>query len=143
MSCYNRVQIQSTLVESIGHSPSEVMMNRRIRTTLPSLSKNNETRMYDAKKVQEKHKASQQKNEFYYNRRYSPSSLPILKKGDRDQIRTEKDARGKQAIVVGAAKTPRSYDIQTKNGVVRRNRKHLQRVLRDEREKRQEIKDEA
>ena len=84
------------------------------------------------------------KNEIYYNRRYSPSSLPILKKGDRVRIRTEKDhAWGKQAIVVGAAKTPRSYDIQTENGVVRRNRKHIQRVPRDEREKRQEIKDEV
>ena len=142
--CLAIMVYRSTPVESIGHSPSEVMMNRRIRTTLPSLSKNNETRMYDAKKVQEKHKASQQKNEFYYNRRYSPSSLPILKKGDRARIRTEKDhAWGKQAIVVGAAKTPRSYDIQTENGVVRRNRKHIQRVPRDEREKRQEIKDEV
>ena len=141
--CLAIMVYRSTPVEAIGHSPSEVMMNRRIRTTLPSLS-NNEARTYDGNKVREKHKASQQKNEFYYNRRYSPSSLPSLKKGDTVRIRTEKDdAWGKQAIVVVAAKTPRSYDIQTENGVVRRNRKHLLHVPWDEGKKRQENRDET
>jgi hypothetical protein len=91
---------RSTTVGSIGHSPSEVMLNRRIRTTLPTLSKNNEPRMYDGDKVKQKHEASQKSNEFYYNRRYSSRSLPVLKKGDQVRIKTEKDdVWGKPAVV--------------------------------------------
>ena len=38
---------RSATVGSTGHSPSEVMLNRRFRTTLPMLSKNNEPWMCD------------------------------------------------------------------------------------------------
>ena len=59
-------------------------------------------------------------------------------------MKTEKDGTwGKPAVVVGTAKTPRSYDIQTESGILRRNRKHLQRIPRDERGKREEDKDEV
>ena len=100
---------RSATVGSTGHSPSEVMLNRRFRTTLPMLSKNNEPWMCDDDKVKAKHKISQMRNEFYYNRRYSPRSLPNLKKGDQVRIKTEKnDAWGEPAVVVGTAKTPQS-----------------------------------
>ena len=129
---------------STGHSPSEVMFDRRIRTTLPTLSKNNEPRMYDDDKVKVKHKTSQTRNEFYYNRRYSPRSLPTLKKGDQVRIKNEKDdAWGEPAVVVGTAKTTRSYDAQTETGILRRNRRHFLHIPRDEREKRKEDKDEV
>ena len=37
--CLALMVYRSTTVGSTGHSPSEVMLNRRIRTTLPTLSK--------------------------------------------------------------------------------------------------------
>ena len=94
--------------------------------------------MYDGDKVKQKHEASQKSNKFYYNRRYSSRSLPVLKKGDQVRIKTEKDdVWGKPAVVVGTTNTPRSYDVQTETGVLRRNRRHLLRIPRDEREKRE------
>ena len=126
--CLALMVYRSTTVGSTGHSPSEVMLNRQISTTLPTLSKNNEPRTYDDDKVKAKHKASQMRNDFKYNRRYSPRSLPILKKENHVQIKTEKDdAWGKPAVVVGTTKTPRSYDVQTETGILLRNRKHLLR----------------
>ena len=92
--------------------------------------------MCDDGKVKAKHKIGQMRNEFYYNRRYLPRSLPTLKKGDQVRIKTEKnDALGEPAIAVGTAKTPRSYDVQTETGIFRRKRRHLH-IPPDEREKR-------
>ena len=100
--------------------------------------------MYDDDKVKAKHKTNQIRNDFYYNRRYSPWSLPTLTKGDQVRIKTEKnDAYGEPAVVVGTAKTPRSYDVQTETGILRRNRRHLLHIPRDKREKRKEDKDEV
>jgi hypothetical protein len=91
------------------------MLNLQIRTTLPTLSKNNEPHMYDGDKVKQKHEASQKSNKFYYNRRYSSRSLPVLKKGDQDK---KGNAWGRLAIVVGTANTPSSYDVQTESAVL-------------------------
>ena len=84
------------------------------------------------------------RREFYYNRRYSLQSLPTLKTGHQVRIKTEKnDAWGEPAVIVGTAKTPRSYDVQTETGILRRNRRHLLHIQRDERENRKEDKDEV
>ena len=134
--CLALMVYRSTTVGSIGYSPSEVMLNRRIRTTLPTLPKNIEPRVYDEDKVKKKHEASQRSNEFYYNRRYSSRPLPVLKKGDQVRIKTGKDDEwGRPAVVIGTTNTPRSYNVQTETGVVRRNRRNLLRVPRDERER--------
>ena len=123
--CLALMVYRSTTVGSIGYSPSEVMLNRRIRTTLPTLPKNIEPRVYDEDKVKKKHEASQRSNEFYYNR-----------KGDQVRIKTGKDDEwGRPAVVIGTTNTPRSYNVQTETGVVRRNRRNLLRVPRDERER--------
>ena len=112
------------------------MLNRRITTTLPKSPKNIEPRVYDEDKVKKKQEASQRSNEFYYNRKHSSRPLAVLKKGDQVRIKTGKDDEwGRPAVVIGTANTPRSYNVQTETGVVRRNRRHLLHVPRDERER--------
>ena len=52
------------------------------------------------------------------------------------RIKTENDKKWSEpAVVIGTADTPRSYGVQTDNGVLQRNRRQLLRVPRDEREK--------
>ena len=87
---------RSTTLKSTDHSPSEVVLNRRIKIALLMLSKNNEPRLCVDDEMKAKHKASLMRNEFHNNKRYSPRSLPILEKGDQVRIKTDKDdARGK------------------------------------------------
>ena len=134
--CLALMVYRSTTVGSIGYSPSEVMLNRPSRTTLPTLPKNIEPRVYDEDKVKKKQEASQRSNEFYYNRRHSSRPLPVLKKGDQVWIKTGKDDEwSRPAVMIGTTNTPRSYIVQTETDVVRRNRRHLLRVPRDERER--------
>ena len=45
----------------------------------------------------------------------------------------EDGAWGDSAVVIGIAKTPRCYDLQTETGILRRNRKHPVRIPRDKR----------
>lgn len=134
--CLALMVYRSTTLGSTGYSPSEVMLNRKIRTTLPMLPEKTKTCPYDKDVVKRKHEASQRSNEFYYNRRHSSRPLPVLKKGDQVRIKTEIDDKwSPPAVVVGIAKSPRSYNVQTETGVVRRNRRHLLRIPRDESEK--------
>ena len=66
--------------------------------------------------------------------------MPTLKKGDQVRIKIKKDdAWGERAVVVGTAKTPRSYNVQTETGILRRKGRHLLRIPRDEREKPKEV----
>ena len=134
--CLALMVYRSTTLGSTGYSPSEVMLNRKIRTTLPMLPKKTKPCLYDEDVVKRKHEASQRNNEFYYNRRHSSRPLCILKKGDQVRIKTEIDKKWSQpAVVVSCANTPRSYNVRTETAVVRRNRRHLLHIPRVERGK--------
>ena len=65
----------------------------------------------------------QNKQKRWYNKRHRAKILPTLVPGDHVFIRHGKNTiKGK---VVEQDSTPRSYWVQTQNGVVRRNRKML------------------
>ena len=124
---------RSTTLASTGYSPSQIMLNRRMRTTLPSLPQNLQFRAYCKDKVETNHTARRRRNEYYYNRRYSSKPLSKLKKGDKVRIKTGKDdVWSEPAFVINKADEPRSYNVQSGSSVLRRNRRHLLLIPREE-----------
>ncbi len=112
---------RSTPLEGIGFSPSQLLMSRRLKTTLPVkkslLLSENATQV---KNALDKCKLTQKQN---YDRRCS-QELPPLKIGQK--VRLQKDKVWVPATVVSKHKTPRSYIIKDHSGsIYRRNRRHL------------------
>ena len=100
---------RNTPISEMDLSPSQLLMSRRLSSSLPMtetllLSQVNET----AKKQLQKR---QQKQVQYYNR-----PLPPLSQGDVVRYKTNKHT------------APRSYSIQTLSGnIIHRNRRHLKK----------------
>ena len=118
---------RSTPSTATGYSPSEIMLQRQIRTTLPTLPA--KYKPVDKSKLEQKHNDSQERNQFYYNRRNAVRPLPELMAGDQVRIRTPEDKHwSKPATVVSDAGTPRSYIVKNPRETLRRNRKHLQLI---------------
>ena len=112
---------RSTPLEGIGFSPSQLLMSRRLKTTLPVkkslLLSENATQV---KNALDKCKLTQKQN---YDRRCSQESPP-LKIGQK--VRLQKDKVWVPATVVSKHETPRSYIIKDHSGsIYRRNRRHL------------------
>ena len=120
---------RSTPQSSTKTSPAEIMLNRKMRTTLPMLSKTLEHKVHDEAKIHREHGEAQQRNAYYYNRRHGSKPLPILEEGQTVRVKTEKDSNWSEpAVVLGKADSPRSYIVQTNKGTIRRNRKHLMEI---------------
>ena len=110
-----------------GYSPSEIMLQRQIRTTLPTLP--TKYNPIDKSKLKQKHNESQERNQFYNNRRNGVRPLPELMAGDQVRIRTPEDKNWSEpATIVSDAGTPRSYIVKTPRETLRRNRKHFQLI---------------
>ena len=109
-----------------GYSPFEVMLQRQIRTTLPTIPA--KYKPIDESKLEQKHNESQDRNQFYY-RRNAVRPLPELMAGDQVRIKMPEDKHWSEpATVVSDAGTPRSYIVKTPRETPRRNRKHLQLI---------------
>ena len=104
-----------------GKSPSELLMGRTLRSNLPiaiSTSQQTSQQLDNNHKVQ-----AQEKQEKYYNRNTKP--LSTLHPGDSVRIRIPNQSTWSEKGTVVKAVSPRSYIIDTDNGNLRRNRRHL------------------
>ncbi|XP_064468672.1 uncharacterized protein K02A2.6-like [Ornithodoros turicata] len=106
-----------------GFSPAELLMGRRLRTSLPTAASllspktpdRNQLRQWEERRIE-----MQKRN---YDQRHGVRTLTPLRQGERVWI-TDTRSSG---VVQAAA--PRSYNIQMDDGVLRRNRFHLIPVL--------------
>lgn len=119
---------RSTPCATTGVSPAELLMGRKIRTTLPTLEANLQPRWPDLKVIRSKDTDEKQKQAFYFNQRHGARPLPSLKPGDPILIKLDHQKTWQTpAVVTGESITPRSYIIETPQGdKFRRNRRHLQ-----------------
>ena len=102
-----------------GLSPSELLMGRKLRTPLPILPKKlmpgvNSNKLEMAK---EKEDDMREKSKVNFDIRHKAKDLTPLKQGDRVWIR-DQEREG----VVENEPAPRSVNIRTEEGTVRRNR---------------------
>lgn len=111
-----------------GYSPAQLLMGRRLRTKLPMASKLLVPELPDVQTVQKFEQADKERQRKAYDRRHGTRDLPDLFDGDDVWIADLK----KKGTVVQAAAEPRSYIVDTKDGVVRRNRTHLVPLPQDD-----------
>ena len=118
---------RATPIKATGYSPSEIMLNRQIQTTLPVLQKNIEIKGYDEDRVKRNDEQYKRNSEYYYNRRYSAKPLSEMTPGTRVRVKTEQDKTWSEPMTVtDKLEEPRSYKVQKDNGSsLRRNRKHI------------------
>ena len=101
-----------------GKSPSEMLMNRKLRNRLPQVDS-------ESIEINERQVKRKQKQVELYNQH--AKDLPVLKPND--VVRVRKDDRWANKAQVLVQLSPRSYKVLTKEGkIIRRNRRQLLRT---------------
>lgn len=115
------LQYRNTPIDDIG-SPAQIAMSRRLRSTLPVRPDLLQPNLINPQTIHEKLRLKQQKQKTQYDQH--SKQLPSLHAGE--AVRIQHHGSWKPAIVSEPADTPRSYHVETPEGVrYRRNRKHL------------------
>lgn len=104
-----------------GYSPAQLLMGRRLRTTVPTLPELLDPALPDSHAVALKEKEKRAMDAQHYNRRHRTRTLRGLSPGQEVWV-TDHRTSGR---VIGNHTTPRSYLVDTPQGTVRRNRHHL------------------
>ncbi|UYV81368.1 hypothetical protein LAZ67_20000963, partial [Cordylochernes scorpioides] len=116
------LEYRSTPLEN-GYSPAELLMGRKLRTTLPIAPENLNPRLVDSQTLKRKEGRRRKDMKSRYDRRCGATDMEELSEGDTVWI-TDMRTWG---IVKQKASTPRSYMVDTPVGNLRRNRFHLRK----------------
>ena len=118
---------RSTPLKATGYSPSQLLMGRRLKTTVPFLPSTLKPKWPASKEVKRRDASAKQDCARQYDRRHGVRPLDPLTEGQQVLIRTDEEQRWRRSgTVVQPASAPRSYMVETDNGnTVRRNRRHL------------------
>ncbi|UYV71534.1 K02A2.6-like, partial [Cordylochernes scorpioides] len=116
------LEYRSTPLEN-GYSPAELLMGRKLRTTLPIAPENLNPRLVDSQTLKRKEGRRRKDMKSRYDRRCGATDMEELSEGDTVWI-TDMRIWG---IVKKKASTPRSYMVDTPVGTLRRNRFHLRK----------------
>ncbi|KAJ8332694.1 hypothetical protein SKAU_G00424830 [Synaphobranchus kaupii] len=106
---------------SNGYSPAQLLMGRRLRTTLPTFPAALEPDIPDLRKVQRRERERRWMDVSNYNQRHGVRNRSNLAPGDQVWITDTKTT----GTVTSAHPTPRSYLVNGPQGTLRRNRHHL------------------
>ena len=108
-----------------GYSPSQLLMHRSLRTTLPDGSRSMSETPNSEEVVQ--HKVREKcRQKHYYDQKAQPDPLPPLTPGNTVRVRTSEQANWSEQGEIVDMVNPRSYVVKTTKGsVYRRNRCHL------------------
>lgn len=100
-----------------GYSPSELLMNRKLRTTVPMILTQMQPSVPDYEMLQQRENVSWDRQKMNFDQRHKARPLKQLETGQRVWI--------SDMGIEGTVKAPRSYLITTAQGTIRRNRGHL------------------
>jgi transposase InsO family protein len=103
-----------------GYSPSQLLMGRILRSTVPSSREIRKPSIPDSKSLIAREKQLREKQKRNFDRRHGVRELPVLTEGDLVWLSDRKE-RG----TVGEQIGPRSYEVETPSGSFRRNRRSL------------------
>ena len=119
---------RATPTSATGISPAEMLMGRKIKTTLPSLNRNLTPKWPDRALIRRRDAEAKQQQAYY--KRHRVRDLPRLHHGDQVLLKLDEDKIWKCPVsVMQESGTQRSYQVNSpRGGVVRRNRRHLQLV---------------
>lgn len=112
----------------LGSTPAELLMSRRLRTTLPLHPKKLAPSTQNLKEVRRKDTLLRDAQRRFYNRRHAARHLPQLEPGEGVWV---KDRREK-GVILKLASRPRSYVVELdKGGRIERNRRALVQLKQD------------
>ena len=120
---------RATPIPATGKSPSELIMGRQIRTTVPTMAKVLEPKLPNHPTVKKADAKAKRGYKESFDRRNGTRELPPLQPGD--WVRTKLDNKKQwttEAKVVTKDQSPRSYIIHTGGRRLRRNRRFLRKV---------------
>ena len=106
-----------------GYSPAKLLMGRNIRTNIPQVAEHLTPQLPDFRKFRtddEKFKKQQKTN---YDSRHRTRELPSIP--DDTEVWITTDNKQIPGQVTSTAETPRSYYVNTPTGSLRRNRRDL------------------
>lgn len=103
-----------------GYSPAELLMSRRLRTTLPTVESQLKPFVPDYETVKRKEDDAKRKQKEHFDIRHRVRNLDPLLPGDLVWI---PDHNTSGTVVQSTA--TRSYQVSTPTGSIRRNRRHL------------------
>lgn len=106
-----------------GYSPAELLMGRRLRTTLPENPQNFTPKWPDLAQIRERETRERETQKENFDCSHQARSLPKLQPGQAVWVRGPGGGFG--GTVTSSAGSDRSYVIETPTGQVRRNRRHL------------------
>lgn len=104
-----------------GYSPAELLMGRRIRTSLPTVGSRLNPKTPDPDLLKNWEQQSRDKEKMNFDRRHGVHPLKPLHIGQRVWVSDQRQT----GHVTSPSEAPRSYMVETDRGVVRRNRGHL------------------
>jgi hypothetical protein len=112
---------RSTPLE-VGLSPAELLMSRKIRSTIPIIQAQLHPCVQDGDLIRDRDVKLKERQKSNYDDRHGVRPLPALETGDKVYVRDKHTS----AHVIEPAMTPRSSWIRTEEGsVMRRNRSAL------------------
>ena len=103
-----------------GYSPAELLMNRQLRSTVPIAPTQLQPMVPDYSKLKEREETMREKQTENFNSRHQSRELTPLFPGETVWVTDQQTL----AAVVELS-SPRSYQVQTSSGMLRRNRRHL------------------
>ena len=120
---------RATPTSATKFSPAQLMMGRQIRTTLPVLPRKLAPSWPEDQVVKQNNSRRKESYSKYYDKHNGARDLPVLNPGDQVRIKTDQEKMwNTTGTVIRNDSTPRSYAVETDQGILRRNRRHLQLV---------------
>ena len=117
--CVALMSYRSTPLEN-GYNPSELLMGRKLKTTIPMITEQLLPSIPPKFVVKEKEVMIREQQQKHFNKHHRASPLKLLRSDDMVYI-TDNERVG--TIIEGSS--TQSYTVQTPEGIYRRNRRHL------------------
>ena len=114
---------RATPLPRCGKSPSELLMGRRIRTTLPQTSESLVPQWSYLQEFREDNNRFKQRQKSDYDRRHCVRDLPAIP--DETEVYVTTNDNPTTGTTLARANAPRSYVIRTPSDQIRRNRSQL------------------
>ena len=104
-------------------SPAQMLMGRRLKSTIPSRIRNDAPSQDDIHDTLYKRQGTQK---HFFDQHAQHSDLPVLYPGQRVYVQDQATGMWEPAVVDSCTDDPRSYIVQNVNGRrLRRNRQHI------------------
>ena len=105
---------------AVGFSPAELLMLRKLRSTIPTPRASRKPQIPDEEVVRERDKLLKDKQKENFDKQHGARAKPCLKTGQLVWLpNSETEAHVEEQVA------PRSYTVNTPQGQVRRNRRDL------------------